>query len=93
MIIVLTFTIKHIHERDNMSNILKKLTEEHCMVAIEELMKEGLQYLNSEKFDKSSYCFFRIAQIIKSIPSIRRKKLLNDLSFKRQKNSLNKDKE
>jgi hypothetical protein len=68
----------------------KRITVEQCEVAIEELLTEGVAYLGKEKFEKSAACFLKIAQIVRSIPELRRRKLVDDLLRKKQLRELKK---
>jgi hypothetical protein len=62
----------------------KNWSEDDCIDAVMKLLSEGQDKLKKEKYEKSSYCFIQIAQIIRSIPELKRKKIINEILLRKQ---------
>lgn len=56
----------------------KNWTENDCNKAIDNLLNSGMKQLGYEDYEKSSKSFLKIAQIIRSLPELRRRKLLEE---------------
>jgi hypothetical protein len=61
-------------------------TETDCNDAIEKTLTEALRRLGKEKHEQSAQCFVEIARIVRSIPEVRRRVVLQEhLERKKQK--------